>query len=287
MLQRAAAAVYFGRWDTLVDGRVMAIDHQLRQHGRFVSATQLNAENFLADTLKFFNLSLRRYPLPAFLSCCAPPLRCFRSRCVPALLPGAPPGGFKTDSTLVPDATGAFALSALESATVIGGKYVLELQGAALVATLMALPRTEFVTVPDAAHSVSDCSGRTGCTAVGIRAPRAAAVLFESLIARVPWTVNAPELACATASSARCTYLFHPRRRHLSLNGTATEDSPTAAPSAATTSGCTLHPGCRLATCNRVTIACPHRLPPWNSSTHRHTHSCCHDGLNLTRTPSE
>ena len=41
----------------------------------------LNSENFLLRTIQFFNISVRRFPSPAYLSCCPETQSCFMSRC--------------------------------------------------------------------------------------------------------------------------------------------------------------------------------------------------------------
>ncbi|EOD30522.1 hypothetical protein EMIHUDRAFT_253701 [Emiliania huxleyi CCMP1516] len=81
-MNRSSAHVYFRRWDFLLDGRVMRIDSQFAS-GRLNSMLQMNDENYLADSLAFYRLPIRRFPSASFLGCCPPSLHsCFRSRCL-------------------------------------------------------------------------------------------------------------------------------------------------------------------------------------------------------------
>lgn len=81
-MNRSSAQVYFRRSDFLLDGRVMRIDSQFAS-GRLNSMLQMNDENYLADSLAFYRLPIRRFPSASFLCCCPPSLHsCFRSRCL-------------------------------------------------------------------------------------------------------------------------------------------------------------------------------------------------------------
>ena len=77
-MNRSSAHVYFRRWDFLLDGRVMRTDSQFASP-RLNSMLQMNDENYLADSLAFYRLPIRRFPSASFLGCCPPSLHsCFR-----------------------------------------------------------------------------------------------------------------------------------------------------------------------------------------------------------------
>ena len=59
VLSRAAAEVYMRRWDFLMDGSIMRIDHQL-QRGAVTNGVSLQDENLVAHVLDFFGIPVRR-----------------------------------------------------------------------------------------------------------------------------------------------------------------------------------------------------------------------------------
>jgi hypothetical protein len=59
VLSRAAAEVYMRRWDFLMDGSIMRIDHQL-QRGAVTNGVNLQDENLVAHVLDFFGIPVRR-----------------------------------------------------------------------------------------------------------------------------------------------------------------------------------------------------------------------------------
>ena len=69
VLSRAAAEVYMRRWDLIVDGTIMKLDHQLRSGG-VTNGVALQDENLVGTLLRRFQLPLRRFPGVAYLGCC-------------------------------------------------------------------------------------------------------------------------------------------------------------------------------------------------------------------------
>jgi hypothetical protein len=89
VLNRTQAEAYFGRWEALLDGRVLQIEPQLRR-GRVERGVAMSNENFLAETLRYHAVAVRRFPAVALLRCCDGRELCFADgryeRAVPASL---------------------------------------------------------------------------------------------------------------------------------------------------------------------------------------------------------
>ena len=68
VLSRAAAEVYLRRWDFIMDGTVMWIDPQMRR-GRIDNASMLVPENFLGQSMIYFQQHVQRFPAVQYLSC--------------------------------------------------------------------------------------------------------------------------------------------------------------------------------------------------------------------------
>ena len=89
VLNRTQAEAYFGRWEALLEGKVMQIEPQLRR-GRVERGVAMSNENFLAETLRYHGVAVRRFPAVAHLRCCDGRELCFADgryeRAVPASL---------------------------------------------------------------------------------------------------------------------------------------------------------------------------------------------------------
>lgn len=66
LLPRAAADAHLGRYDTLLDGRVMRISRELAR-GRF---RELSEEKYLKQTMEHYHIAVCRFPAAVFLMCC-------------------------------------------------------------------------------------------------------------------------------------------------------------------------------------------------------------------------
>ena len=76
VLNRTQAEAYFGRWDALLDGRVMQIEPQLRRR-RVDRGMEMSNEHLLAATLRHHGVPVRRFPAVAHLKCCDGRELCF------------------------------------------------------------------------------------------------------------------------------------------------------------------------------------------------------------------
>ena len=59
------------RWDLLMDGSILRIDHQL-QRGVVSNGVSLQDETLVTNVLDYFLLPVRRFPGVAYLGCCTP-----------------------------------------------------------------------------------------------------------------------------------------------------------------------------------------------------------------------
>ena len=66
LLPRAAADRYLGRYEALLDGRVMHVSRELA-HGRF---HELSEEKYLKQTFEYHRVAVCRFPAGVFLACC-------------------------------------------------------------------------------------------------------------------------------------------------------------------------------------------------------------------------
>ena len=86
LLPRAAAQVYFRRWDAIVSGEIMRIDPQLRG-GLIRNAYAVQGDFFIRTMLRFYNFSVRRFAGTAALRCCEG--ACWSHACYRRALPTA------------------------------------------------------------------------------------------------------------------------------------------------------------------------------------------------------
>ena len=69
VLNRTAATAYMLRWESIINGDIMGISHQLAR-GVILNGLMLNDENLVAETLHHRGVPIRRFPGCQTLACC-------------------------------------------------------------------------------------------------------------------------------------------------------------------------------------------------------------------------
>ena len=181
LMPRRAAQTYLGRYEMILDGRIMQIARNLRA-GRF---SEMSEEKFLRDAFAFANLRVCRFPAAAFLTCCTGVLlkrksargACNSNRCNERVLPGRlhhAVDRLPRDAYLARD----------ETTRTVQGKYYEEVELAIKQALAYHLPHARRTVQPEVG-----LAAKSGDLSVWISAPVAMQPLWKESV-RSMWSIK-------------------------------------------------------------------------------------------------